>query len=108
MPFQPGEGTHLHLQIELVQPGIKFAGVMVGLAHACILFSQAPQTGAWLYNAAGRVVFAAVLFHGVGNVLNELVSDASPLILLVVRLMVTLAAVAFAWRNFSRHKEGAA
>ena len=81
---------------------------MVGVAHACILFSQAPVCCAWLYKAPGRVVFAAVLLHGVGNVLNELVSDASPLILLGVRLMVTLAVVAFAWRNFSRHKEGAA
>ena len=60
---------------------------------------------AWLYNAAGRVVFAAVLFHGVGNVLNELVSDAAPLIVLAVRLTVMLAVVAFAWKEFRVRKE---
>jgi membrane protease YdiL (CAAX protease family) len=32
---------------------------------------------AWLYNASGRVIFAPVLYHGLGNLFRELVPDVS-------------------------------
>lgn len=56
----------------------------------------------WLYNATGGVVFAAVAFHAVGNVMRELWDAGAPLLQLGVEALLSLALAAAAWRWMSR------
>ncbi|TVQ09257.1 MAG: CPBP family intramembrane metalloprotease [Leptolyngbya sp. DLM2.Bin27] len=44
----------------------------------------------WLYNATGRVTFAAVFYHGFGNVMFEIVPDATIIAELGVEAMLAL------------------
>jgi uncharacterized protein len=32
---------------------------------------------AWVYNVSGRVTFASLLYHGLGNLLREMVPDVA-------------------------------
>ncbi len=52
---------------------------------------------AWLYNVTGRTAFAAVLFHGLGNVGRELVADPHPLLMLGCETALTLVVVVGSW-----------
>lgn len=53
---------------------------------------------AWLYNASGRVVFAAALYHGLGNIARELVPDASWVAEVGVEAAMALVVTVAAWR----------
>ncbi|MBN1541409.1 CPBP family intramembrane metalloprotease [candidate division KSB1 bacterium] len=57
---------------------------------------------AWLYNGAGRVAFAAVLFHGLGNLVRELVPDVSNTAEVGVEAALALVVTALAWKGMSR------
>ncbi len=52
----------------------------------------------WLYNAAGRVVFAPLLFHGFGNLAQELVPSVSNITSIAIHLLLTLIVVAASWQ----------
>lgn len=66
-------------------------GIMVG----CPLY-------AWLYNATGRVTLAAVLYHGVSNLVRELVPDVSNVAEVGVEAALALVVTAAAWRWMRR------
>jgi uncharacterized protein len=58
---------------------------------------------AWLVNASGHVVFAAVLFHAAGNVAGELIADAgADILVLSVTGIVALLLVRASWPRMSR------
>ncbi len=53
---------------------------------------------AWLYNAAGRVPFAPMIFHGLGNLAQELVPSVSPTTSVAAQAMVALAVTLISWQ----------
>lgn len=53
---------------------------------------------AWLYNATGRVTFAPVLYHGLGNVMREMVPDAANVAEVGVETTLALMLVLVSWR----------
>jgi len=61
---------------------------------------------AWLYNATDRVIFAPVLFHGLGNVMSELVPDASAVTELGLAAVLTLAITLISWRWMFQRRPG--
>ena len=74
-----------------LQPGsVAFWAFMVALLVGAPFY-------AWLYNAAGKVVFAALLYHGLGNVARELVPDVSVLAEVAVEAAMMLAVVILGW-----------
>ncbi len=52
---------------------------------------------AWLYNVTGRTAFAAVLYHGLGNLGRELVADPHPMVALSVELTMTVVVLILSW-----------
>jgi uncharacterized protein len=56
----------------------------------------------WLYNAAGRVAFAAVAFHGLGNLMRELWDAEAPLVALGVEAALAVVLVVAGWRWLRR------
>jgi uncharacterized protein len=65
---------------------------------------------AWLYNAAGRVVFSAVWFHALGNLIGELIAtEGAEATGLLVGAVVAGMLVATSWRWMrSRRQAGRA
>lgn len=59
---------------------------------------------AWLYNASGGVLFAAVLYHGLGNVARELVPDVSDVAEVGVEALLGVAVTLAAWRWMRRRR----
>lgn len=57
---------------------------------------------AWLYNATGRVIFAAVLFHGLSNVARELVPDVDNALEVGVEAALAILVTLAAWKWMSR------
>jgi membrane protease YdiL (CAAX protease family) len=57
---------------------------------------------AWLYNAAGRVTLAAVLYHGLSNLVRELVPDVSNATEVGVEAALALIVTLVAWER-TRH-----
>lgn len=53
---------------------------------------------AWLYNITGRVIFAPLLFHGLGNMARELAPDTSVGPALWVEVLMVLVVLLLAWR----------
>ncbi len=49
--------------------------------HAAILIGS--PIYAWLYNQSGRIAFAVVFYHALGNLMGELIADAHPVNLFV-------------------------
>ena len=68
--------------------------------HAAIIIS-APFY-AWIYNAARKIIFAVVLYHGLSNVARELAPDVTIAAALTVEATMTLLVVILAWR-WMRH-----
>lgn len=68
--------------------------------HISILVSS-PLYG-WLYNAAGRVVLAPLLFHGLGNLGGELVPSVSPGTSIAVHAGLTLIVTVVSWQWMKR------
>jgi uncharacterized protein len=99
-----------HLPLFLI-PGTYQAGLGLGsLAFWC--FNLALIIGspvyAWVYNAPGKVIFAAMLYHGMGNLVRELVPDVSNLAEVGVEAALSMAVILIAWRwmsNISQKKE---
>jgi membrane protease YdiL (CAAX protease family) len=60
---------------------------------------------AWLYNAAGRVTLAAVLYHALSNLVRELVPDVSNLAEVGVEAALALIVTLAAWRWMRRPRE---
>ncbi len=93
-----------HLPLFFVD-GTYQAGLGVGTAEFWA-FHVAVVVGspfyAWLYNAAGGIAFAAVLYHGLSNVLRELAADASPFAEVGLEAAMTAAVVALSWRWMRR------
>ncbi len=59
---------------------------------------------AWLYNAAGQVTLAAVLYHGLSNVVRELVPDVSNLAEFGVEAALALVVTLAAWGWMGRRR----
>jgi len=59
---------------------------------------------AWLYNASGRVIFAPLLYHGLGNVLRELVPGVSNIAEVGVEAALSLIVILIAWHWFFKPK----
>jgi membrane protease YdiL (CAAX protease family) len=57
---------------------------------------------AWLYNAAGRITLAPVLYHALSNVVRELVSDPSDVAEVGVEAALALVVTLAAWRWMRR------
>jgi membrane protease YdiL (CAAX protease family) len=57
---------------------------------------------AWLYNAAGRITLAAVLYHALSNVVRELVADPSDVAEVGVEAALALFVTLAAWRWMRR------
>ncbi len=96
-----------HLPLFFVE-GTYQAGLGVGTVefwafHLAIVLGS--PFYAWLYNAAGKVAFAAVLYHGLGNVARELSADASPASELGVEAAMTAAVIVMSWRWMRRSVE---
>ena len=93
-----------HLPLFFIE-GTYQAGLGVG-SPAFWAFHLAIVVGApfyaWLYNAAGRVIFVAVLYHGLSNMGRELTPDASVLAEVGVEAAMTLVVVVVAWRWMRR------
>ncbi len=70
--------------------------------HAAIILS-APFY-AWLYNAARKIIFAVVLYHGLGNVARELAPEVTTAAALTVEGVMTLFVVILSWRWISQTK----
>ncbi len=58
----------------------------------------------WVYNAPGRVIFAPVLYHGLGNLFRELVPDVSNTAEVGVEAALALVVILVAWRWFFKRK----
>lgn len=52
---------------------------------------------AWLYNKFGRVAFAVILYHALGNFGGELFSDVSSLINIGFEFVVALILIIYSW-----------
>lgn len=63
--------------------------------HLAILISS--PLYAWLYNVTGRVIFAPLLFHGLGNVVGEMTVDALPAAMLGVTAVLALVIIVTNW-----------
>ena len=61
-------------------------------------------TFAWLYNATDRVTLAAVLYHGVANVVRELVPDVSNVAEVGVEAAVAAAITLLSWGLMHRSR----
>ncbi len=61
---------------------------------------------AWLYNAAGRVTLAAVLYHGLSNLVRELVPDVSNAAEVGVEAALALIVTVAAWGWMRRPRAG--
>jgi uncharacterized protein len=77
------------------------------------LFHLALLTGTviygWLYNAAGGVTIAAVAFHGLGNVANELFpTDGAEALGTALQGVIAVLLVVGAWRWLRRPRPGGA
>lgn len=59
---------------------------------------------AWLYNAPGRVIFAPLLYHGLSNLVRELVSGVSNAAEVCVEAALSLFVILIAWRWFFKPK----
>ena len=87
------------------------AGLGVGTAafwsfHLAILVGC--PTYAWLYNATDRVTLAPVLYHGVSNVVRELVPDVSNLAECGVEAALAAAITLLSWGLMRRRRPGPA
>ena len=76
------------------------AGLGVGTAafwafHLALIVGS--PVYAWLYNAAGRVPFAAVLYHALGNLARELVPDVSNVAEVGVEALIAVVVILAAW-----------
>jgi membrane protease YdiL (CAAX protease family) len=85
------------------------AGLGVGTGafwsfHLAILV--ACPTFAWLYNAVDRVTLAPVLYHGVGNVVRELVPDVSNVAEVGVEAGLAAAIMLLSWELMRRRRLG--
>lgn len=60
---------------------------------------------AWLYNAAGRVTLAAVLYHALGNVVREFVPDVSNTAEVGVEAGLALVVTLTAWGWMRRPRQ---
>jgi len=58
----------------------------------------------WLYNASGRIAFAAVFFHAMGNLGGEFFVDAS--YSMVVDIALALILIIFSWRQMREAAPG--
>jgi uncharacterized protein len=87
------EGTYQH------GLGIGTSGFWTFLA---ILVVSSPIY-AWLFNASGQVVFAAVLFHAAGNLAAELIAHAgTDTLILATTTTAAVLLVAAAWPRMRR------
>jgi uncharacterized protein len=59
---------------------------------------------AWLYNTTGRVIFAPVLYHALGNLVREIAPDVSELAEVSVEATMTLVFVLVAWQLMSQRR----
>jgi uncharacterized protein len=59
---------------------------------------------AWVYNAFGRVIFAPLLYHGLGNLFRELVPDVANIAEVGVEAALSLIVILIAWRWFFKPK----
>ena len=59
---------------------------------------------AWLYNASGQVIFAPLLYHGLGNLFRELVPGVSNTAEVGVEAALSLIVILIAWRWFFKPK----
>lgn len=85
------------------------AGLGAGTAafwsfHIAILVGC--PTYAWLYNASDRVTLAPVFYHGVGNVVRELVADVSNVAEVGVEAALALAITLLSWGLMHRSRPG--
>jgi uncharacterized protein len=89
-----------HLPLFLI-PGTYQAGLGLG-SLAFWSFNLALIIGspvyAWVYNAPGKVIFGAMLYHGMGNLMRELVPDVSNWTEVGVEAALSLAVILVAWR----------
>ncbi|MGC9522156.1 MAG: CPBP family intramembrane glutamic endopeptidase [Anaerolineae bacterium] len=60
---------------------------------------------AWLYNATGGAILATVLYHGLGNIVRELVPDVSNVAEVGVEAAVALIVTIAAWGWMRRRRE---
>ncbi len=86
------DGTY---QAGLGPGSVAFWGFMLALVVGAPFY-------AWLYNAAGKVVFAALLYHGLGNVARELVPDVSVFAEVAVEAAMMLVVVIIGWHWMKR------
>ncbi|MFU8814616.1 MAG: CPBP family intramembrane glutamic endopeptidase [Pseudomonadales bacterium] len=91
-------GWHLPLflipgtyQYQLGLGSAAFWAFQVALVPGSIIY-------AWLYNVTGRVIFAPLLFHGLGNVARELAPDTAVGPAVWVEVLMVLAVLLLSWR----------
>jgi membrane protease YdiL (CAAX protease family) len=93
-----------HLPLFLI-PGTYQAGLGLG-TPAFWAFNLAILAGcplyAWLYNATGRVIFAPVLYHALGNLAREIAPDVSDLAKVSVEATMTFVITLVAWQLMSQ------
>ena len=73
----------------------EFWGFNIAILVGCPLY-------AWLYNAAGRVTLAAVLYHALGNVAREMVPDVANIVEVGVEAALALIVTLAAWEWMRR------
>lgn len=59
---------------------------------------------AWLFNAPGRVIFAPLLYHGLGNLFREMVPGVSNTAEVGVEAAMSLVVILISWRWFFKPK----
>jgi len=97
-----------HLPLFFIS-GTYQAGLGVGTAafwsfHMALLVGC--PTYAWLYNATDRVTLAAVLYHGLGNVVRELVPDVSNVAEVGVEAGLAAVVALLSWGLMRRSRPG--
>lgn len=64
--------------------------------HAAIIIS-APLY-AWIYNKSGRIAFAVILYHALGNFSGEIFSTAAPSLDLGVEAVIAITVAVYSWK----------
>ncbi len=59
---------------------------------------------AWIYNSAGSITFAAVLYHALGNIAGELIRDSSRIFSTSLNLIVLIIIIISAWGWINQKK----
>ncbi len=61
---------------------------------------------AWLYNRSGKIIFAAVFYHALGNVMGEIITDVDVVYNVGVEAFIALLLIMVFWKTMGSKEDG--